>query len=50
MNISYPKNSVNKMFCKPPVLKELKNENEYKLMPEIERPAVEAYTYGMIIM
>jgi len=50
MNISCPNNSVNKMFCKPPVLNQLKNQNEYKLMPEIEHPAVEANTYGMIIL
>jgi len=47
MNITYPKNSVNKMFCKPPVLKQLKNENENKLIPEIESSTVKANNYGM---
>jgi len=50
MNITCPKNSMNKMFCKLPVLKQLKNEKENKLMPETESLAVDANTYGMIIL
>lgn len=48
MNITCPKNSVNKMFCKPPVLKQIENENENKLIPEIGSPTVGANNYGMI--
>jgi len=48
MNIAYPNNSVKKMFCKPPVLKQLKNEDENKPSLEIYNPTVEAY--GMILL
>ncbi|XP_008186844.1 uncharacterized protein LOC100570313 isoform X2 [Acyrthosiphon pisum] len=47
MNIAYPDNSVKKMFCKPPVLKPLKNEDENKL--EIESPTVESYNYDDVM-
>lgn len=50
MNIAYPKNSVKKMFCKPPVLKPFKNENENKPTIEIESPTVEANNDGMILL
>jgi len=48
MNIAYPNNSVKKMFCKPPVLKPLKNEEENK--QEIESPIEDSYNYGMILL
>lgn len=47
MNIAYPNNSVKKMFCKPPVLKQLNNEDENKPSLEIDSPTIEAY--GMIL-
>jgi len=43
-------NSVNKMFCKPPLLKQFKKENENKLISEIKSPIVESYIYGMILL
>ncbi|KAE9523788.1 hypothetical protein AGLY_015848 [Aphis glycines] len=38
-------NSMNKMFCKPPLLKQFKKENENKLISEIKRPIVKSYFY-----
>ncbi|XP_060846424.1 uncharacterized protein LOC132926100 [Rhopalosiphum padi] len=45
MKITYPKNSVNKMFCKPPLLKQFNRENENILTPEIMSPIVKSYVY-----
>jgi hypothetical protein len=50
MKITYPKNSVNKMFCKPPLLKQFKRENENILTPEIKSPIVKSYVYGMFLL
>ena len=50
MNITYPNHAVNKMFCKPPLLKQFEKKNENKLIPKIESPIVETYIYGMILL
>lgn len=43
-------NSMNKMFCKPPLLKQFKKENKNKLISEIKSPIIESYIYGMILL
>ncbi|XP_025197434.1 uncharacterized protein LOC112596153, partial [Melanaphis sacchari] len=43
--ITYPKNSVNEMICKLPLLKQFKKENKNKPIPDIKSSIVEAYIY-----
>jgi len=50
MNITCPENSMNKMLCKPPLVKQFKKKSLNKLMPEIESARVETYICGMILL